>query len=130
PATAAIAGEPAAAAWGLQVVAGGIQDDPHNRTRFLAVGRIPTLPSGRDKTSLVLAVPNRAGAVYEMLAPLAANGVSMTRFESRPARTGQWEYYFYVDVLGHRSDPNVERALAALQAQVAYLKVLGSYPAS
>jgi chorismate mutase/prephenate dehydratase len=119
----------AAPAWNLQVVAAGIQDDPHNRTRFLAIGNIQPLVSGKDKTSLILAVPNRAGAVYEMLAPLAANGVSMTRFESRPARTGQWEYYFYVDVLGHRNDPNVERALATLQAQVAYLKVLGSYPA-
>lgn len=130
PSIAAIAGEVAVPAWNLQVVAAGIQDDPHNRTRFLAIGSIEPLVSGQDKTSLILAVPNRAGAVYEMLAPLAANGVSMTRFESRPARTGQWEYYFYVDVLGHRNDPNVERALAALQAQVAYLKVLGSYPAS
>ncbi|MFY3550120.1 prephenate dehydratase [Achromobacter insolitus] len=129
PSIAAIAGEVAAPAWNLQIVAAGIQDDPHNRTRFLAIGNIEPLVSGKDKTSLILAVPNRAGAVYEMLAPLAANGVSMTRFESRPARTGQWEYYFYVDVLGHRNDPNVERALAALQAQVAYLKVLGSYPA-
>ncbi|MGB3433789.1 prephenate dehydratase [Achromobacter sp.] len=129
PSIAAIAGEVAAPAWSLQIVAAGIQDDPHNRTRFLAIGNIEPLVSGKDKTSLILAVPNRAGAVYEMLAPLAANGVSMTRFESRPARTGQWEYYFYVDVLGHRNDPNVERALAALQAQVAYLKVLGSYPA-
>ena len=128
PSVAAIAGEVAAPAWELQVVASGIQDDPHNRTRFLAIGYIEPLVSGQDKTSLILAVPNRAGAVYEMLA-LAANGVSMTRFESRPARTGQWEYYFYVDVLGHRNDENVASALATLQAQVAYLKVLGSYPA-
>jgi len=129
PAIAAIAGETAAPAWNLQVVAAGIQDDPNNRTRFLAVGGIQPLPSGKDKTSLILAVPNRAGAVYDMLAPLAANGVSMTRFESRPARTGQWEYYFYVDVQGHRDDPQVARALADLQAQVAFIKVLGSYPA-
>lgn len=129
PAIAAIAGEVAAPAWNLQVVSAGIQDDPHNRTRFLAIGNIEPLVSGKDKTSLILAVPNRAGAVYEMLAPLAANGVSMTRFESRPARTGEWEYYFYVDVLGHRNDPNVALALDTLRAQVAYLKVLGSYPA-
>lgn len=129
PTIAAIAGEVAAPAWNLQVVSAGIQDDPHNRTRFLAIGNIEPLVSGKDKTSLILAVPNRAGAVYEMLAPLAANGVSMTRFESRPARTGEWEYYFYVDVLGHRNDPNVALALDTLRAQVAYLKVLGSYPA-
>ncbi|MBO9352645.1 prephenate dehydratase [Bordetella petrii] len=129
PAIAAIAGESAAPAWNLQIVAAGIQDDPNNRTRFLAVGEFQPLPTGKDKTSLILAVPNRAGAVYDMLAPLASNGVSMTRFESRPARTGQWEYYFYVDVLGHRDDPNVARALADLQDQVAFIKVLGSYPA-
>jgi chorismate mutase/prephenate dehydratase len=128
PAIAAIAGEVAAQAWNLQIVAAGIQDDPHNRTRFLAIGTLEPLPSSQDKTSLILAVPNRAGAVYEMLAPLAANGVSMTRFESRPARNGQWDYYFYVDVLGHRTDAKLALALKTLQAQVAYFKVLGSYP--
>ena len=128
PVVAAIAGTSAASAWNLQIVASGIQDDPQNRTRFLAVGAIDTLPSGNDKTSLILAVPNRSGAVYEMLAPMAANGVSMTRFESRPARTGQWEYYFYVDLLGHRDDPAVARTLSELKKQVAFFKVLGSYP--
>ena len=129
PAVAAIAGEVAAPAWKLRVVEAGIQDDPYNRTRFLAIGHIEPLSSGKDKTSLILAVPHRAGAVYEMLKPLAANGVSMTRFESRPARTGQWEYYFYVDVLGHQRDPQVVAALTELQAQAAFLKILGSYPA-
>ncbi|NYT35304.1 prephenate dehydratase [Allopusillimonas soli] len=128
PTVAAIAGDVAAVAWGLRPVASGIQDDPQNRTRFLAVGAIETLPTGKDKTSIILAVPNRAGAVYEMLAPLSTNGVSMTRFESRPARTGAWEYYFYVDLLGHRNEPSVARALADLKQQVAFFKVLGSYP--
>jgi len=128
PTVAAIAGGMAAQAWSLQVVAAGIQDDPQNRTRFLAVGRQQSQPSGQDKTSLILAVPNRAGAVYDMLAPLAENGVSMSRLESRPARTGQWEYYFYVDVLGHRDDPPVAKALAALKERAAFFKVLGSYP--
>ncbi len=126
---AAIAGDAAALAWGLNVVSAGIQDDANNRTRFLAIGKMVTLPSGRDKTSLILAVPNRAGAVYEMLAPLANNGVSMTRFESRPARNGQWDYYFYVDVLGHRDDKPVAQALDTLAGQTAFMKVLGSYPA-
>lgn len=128
PAIAAIAGEAAAQTWELTAVASGIQDDPQNQTRFLAIGATDTLSSGRDKTSIILAVPNRSGAVYEMLAPLAAHGVSMTRFESRPARTGQWEYYFYVDVLGHREDEAVAQALSELQHQVAFFKVLGSYP--
>ena len=125
---AAIAGDHAAHAWDLEKVASGIQDDPQNRTRFLAVGKIETLPTGDDQTSIILAVPNRAGAVYTMLAPLAGNGVSMTRFESRPARTGQWEYYFYVDMLGHRKDPKVTKALSELKQEVAFFKELGSYP--
>jgi len=129
PTVAAIAGDAALAPWQLRLVASGIQDDPHNRTRFLSIGHVPPLSTGRDKTSLILAVPNRAGAVYDMLSPLAENGVSMTRLESRPARNGQWEYYFYVDVLGHASDAAVQRALDALRAQTAFFKLLGSYPA-
>nr|MBF0682141.1 ACT domain-containing protein [Pseudomonas sp.] len=129
PTIAAIAAESTADSWGLQIVASSIQDDPHNRTRFVAIGHDDTLPSGRDKTSLILAVPNRAGAVVQMLMPLSQNGVSMTRFESRPARTGQWEYYFYVDIEGHRTDPAVAKALQDLQSQTAFFKVLGSYPA-
>ena len=125
---AAVAGKSAAQAWQLQCVAEGIQDVPHNRTRFLAVGKDTVAPSGHDKTSLILAVPNRSGAVYDMLAPLAENGVSMSRLESRPARTGQWEYYFYVDILGHAEDPAVGRALAQLKAKAAFFKLLGSYP--
>lgn len=128
PTIAAIAGDGAAQAWGLGVAMPGIQDDAQNRTRFLAIGQIETLPSGDDKTSLILAVPNRPGAVYDMLSPLAANGVSMTRLESRPARTGQWEYYFYIDLMGHRDEPAVAQALSDLKRQVAFFKVLGSYP--
>jgi chorismate mutase/prephenate dehydratase len=73
-------------------------------------------------------VPNKPGAVYELLEPLAKHGVSMTRFESRPARTGSWDYYFYVDIEGHAQDTKVAQALQALQSRAAFLKVLGSYP--
>ncbi|MES2073652.1 MAG: prephenate dehydratase [Pseudomonadota bacterium] len=125
---AAIAGEIAGQQYNLQVVSAHIQDDPHNRTRFAIIGRLHTTPSGKDQTSLVLAVPNKAGAVYKMLAPLATHGVSMTRFESRPARTGNWEYYFYVDVEGHVMDDRVAKATAELKDNAAFFKVLGSYP--
>lgn len=126
---AAIAGDSAARNYGLQVVAAHIQDDPNNRTRFAVLGRQATRPSGRDKTSLILSVPNRAGAVFHMLEPLSRHGVSMSRFESRPARVGTWEYYFYVDVEGHQDEPALAAALAELQRACAFYKCLGSYPA-
>lgn len=130
PTAAAIAGEIAGERYNLGVVQAHVQDDPHNRTRFAIVGRMQPAPSGKDQTSLVLAVPNKAGAVYNMLAPLAGHGVSMTRFESRPARIGTWEYYFYVDVEGHAQDEKVAKALAELQQNAAFFKLLGSYPFS
>jgi chorismate mutase/prephenate dehydratase len=86
-------------------------------------------PSGKDKTSLVMSTHNAPGAVHALLTPLARHGVSMTRFESRPARTGRWEYMFYVDIEGHQHDANVAQALKELGEQAAFLKNLGSYPA-
>ncbi len=130
PSVAAIAAEAAAKRYGIAVAHAHIQDDPHNRTRFVVIGSLQPGPSGRDQTSLVLSVPNKPGAVYELLAPLSRHGVSMTRFESRPARTGRWDYYFYVDVEGHAQDDRVAQALTELQAQAAFFKVLGSYPHS
>jgi chorismate mutase/prephenate dehydratase len=128
--TAAIAGEIAGQRYNLGVVNAHVQDDPHNRTRFVIIGRLQPGPSGKDKTSLALAVPNRAGAVYALLAPLARHAVSMTRFESRPARMGTWEYYFYVDVEGHMHDAKVVSAFEELKQNAAFFKVLGSYPFS
>ena len=114
------------------MVAHAIQDDAYNRTRFAVIclpGTLPTPdPTGHDCTSLIISVPNRPGAVYDLLAPLKKHGVSMTRFESRPARTGKWEYYFYIDIEGHPAQANVAQALAELQNLSAFYKVLGSYP--
>jgi len=130
PTVAAIASEMAGEQYQLGVVQAHIQDDPHNRTRFVVIGQLQTGPSGRDRTGIVLAVPNKAGAVYSLLAPLSKHGVSMTRFESRPARIGTWEYYFYVDIEGHVHDAAVARALEELKDNAAFFKVLGSYPQS
>lgn len=127
---AAVAGDAAAIQYGLQVVHAHIQDDPYNRTRFVVIGTLDPAPSGRDQTSLILSVPNRAGAVFSLLEPLARHGVSMTRFESRPAKSGAWEYYFYVDIEGHRDNPHIAEALDELRERAAYCKVLGSYPQS
>jgi len=132
PAWAAIASERAASQYGLHVVAHAIQDDAYNRTRFAVICLPHTLaiaaPSGHDCTSLILSVPNRPGAVHDLLVPLKIHGVSMTRFESRPARTGQWEYYFYIDIEGHPAQEHVAAALAELQHLCAFYKILGTYP--
>ncbi len=128
--SAAIASRTAASLYGLKLLARNIEDDPKNTTRFVVIGSEEVPPSGRDKTSLVLSTRNVPGAVHDLLTPLAKHGVSMTRFESRPARTGLWEYVFYVDIEGHRQEPRVARALTALGRKAAFLKVLGSYPAA
>jgi chorismate mutase/prephenate dehydratase len=132
PALAAIASARAASEFGLHVLAPAIQDDAHNRTRFAIVTHPDRHPapkaSGHDCTSLVVSVKNRPGAVHDMLVPLKTHGVSMTRFESRPARSGQWEYYFYIDIAGHPDEPTVGAALRALHDACAFFKVLGTYP--
>ncbi len=134
PAWAGIASERAAAQFGLHTAAHGIQDDAFNRTRFAVVCLQRTLAmppaSGNDCTSLVVSVTNRPGAVHDLLVPLKKHGVSMTRFESRPARSGQWDYYFYIDLQGHPSQAHVKSALTELQQLCAFYKVLGAYPAS
>lgn len=125
---AAIAGERAADHFKLKVLAHNIEDDPRNTTRFLIIGKQEVAPSGRDKTSLAMTTANRPGAMHDLLTPFAQNGVSMTKFESRPSRTGLWEYVFYVDIEGHQADAKVAAALAQLKPLAAFVKVLGSYP--
>jgi chorismate mutase / prephenate dehydratase len=132
PAWAGIASDRAATEFGLHIAAHAIQDDAFNRTRFAVVCLPQTLnapeASGKDCVSLIVSVPNRPGAVHDILVPLKKHGVSMTRFESRPARSGQWEYYFYIDLQGHPSQPQVTAALEDLRGLCAFYKVLGTYP--
>ncbi len=129
-AAAAVGPRRAGETYGLRVAAANIEDDPRNTTRFLVIGPRDAGVSGRDKTSLVMSAQNRPGAVHQLLDPLARHGVSMTRLESRPSRTGLWEYVFYVDLEGHRDDARVAAALAELGDRAAFLKILGSYPAA
>ncbi|HEX2011479.1 MAG TPA: prephenate dehydratase [Roseateles sp.] len=132
PAWAGIASERAATMFGLHIVAHAVQDEAYNRTRFAVICLPQTMAtppaSARDCTSLVVSVPNRPGAMHDLLVPLKKHGVSMTRLESRPARTGQWEYYFYIDLDGHPSQPHVAAALAELRELCAFYKVIGAYP--
>jgi len=131
-AVAGIASERAASRFGLHVVGPAIQDDPHNRTRFAVIAHPDRQPqpqaSGHDCTSLVVSVANQPGAVHDLLVPLKRHGVSMSRFESRPARSGQWEYYFYIDLQGHPADPVLASALKELRGACAFFKLLGTYP--
>lgn len=130
PGTCAIGPELAAERYGLRLLFRSIEDDPKNMTRFLVLGAHDAGRSGRDRTSLAMTAQNRPGAVHELISPFAQHGVSMSRIESRPARTGQWEYYFYVDLEGHQSDPAVAAALAEVIARAPFVKIFGSYPAA
>jgi chorismate mutase/prephenate dehydratase len=128
PNTAAIAGWTAAELYRLPVLSKNIEDEPGNTTRFLVIGKRDSGPSGEDKTSLMLSTLNRAGGLHALLTPFAEYGISMTRIESRPSRRGRWDYVFFVDLDGHRTDENVTKALEVLESEATEFRVLGSYP--
>jgi len=130
PDAVTLGSETAAELYGLTVVEKRVEDEASNTTRFLVLGQTDAAPSGRDKTSLVMGAHNQPGAVVKLLQPLADAGISMSKLESRPARSSNWEYLFFVVCEGHREDARLAGALAEIKACAAFLKILGSYPAA
>lgn len=126
--SAAIAGDMAAQLYGLTVLAEKIEDRPDNSTRFLIIGNDKVPPSGEDKTSVIVSVSNKPGALHELLIPFHDNGVDLTRIETRPSRSGKWTYVFFIDLVGHQMSPLVKDALEKITAKSVGVKVLGSYP--
>jgi chorismate mutase/prephenate dehydratase len=127
---AAIASDLAGELYGVPVLRPRIEDNPHNATRFLVIGRAPVGSTGRDKTSILFAMRNEPGSLYRILEPLARGAINLTKIESRPAKRRPWEYVMFVDFEGHRDTPAVTGALAELTARTQFLRVLGSYPAA
>jgi len=128
PTSAAIASSLAAKEYGLNIIAEGIEDNPHNRTRFLVVGYSKPEPSGKDKTSVVFSVPHKSGSLYHALKVFDSEGINLTMIESRPTKQMPWEYIFFVDLQGHERDRTVQSALSKLGEMALFVRVLGSYP--
>ncbi len=124
----AIASEVAAYTYHLNILAENIQDNPNNYTRFLVIGKRWMKPTGKDKTSIIFAVKDEAGALYKALESFYRYGVNLTKIVSRPSKKKVWDYVFFVDLEGHAEEENVKKALELLQERSQMVKVLGSYP--
>ncbi len=127
-ASAAIASSLAAERYGLNLLETDIQDNQANATRFLVLGRQCSPATHNDRTSLMLSIADKVGALHRALAPFRKYKLNMTRIESRPSKRKAWEYFFFVDCDGHMNDRKVARAIADLEAECNFVKVLGSYP--
>ena len=125
---AAIASQYAASVYDLKVVRERIEDQVNNFTRFLIIGKKLADVSGDDKTSLMFAVKDEPGILYRMLEPFAKRGVNLCKIESRPMKKKAWEYIFFLDLLGHISEPKVAAAVQELKGYCQFVKLLGSYP--
>lgn len=127
-ALAAIASAMAQEVYELKAVANNIEDRSNNITRFLVVSKMHSGPSADDKTSLVFSVKDKPGVLYRMLQPFAKSRINLSKIESRPLKNKPWEYMFFLDLRGHREQGPVKRAIATLEKNCTFLKILGSYP--
>lgn len=128
PNAGALASSLAAEMYGLTIHDENIQDSSENITRFLVIGRKYPPRTGNDKTSLMYAVQDRVGALHDCIASFKKFKINMTKIESRPSRKKAWEYYFFVDIVGHCDDARLKKALAELAKHTMFVKILGSYP--
>ena len=114
--------------YSLHVLAKGIEDVPGNATRFVTIATTDATPTGHDKTSVVFSTPDERGALMQILSIFDSEGLNLSRIESRPDRARRWEYVFFTDIAGHRTDAGMQRALKRLQSQCQMVQILGSYP--
>lgn len=125
---AAVASALAAKTYNVDILVPSIEDSPNNYTRFFVMGRQLAKPTGKDKTSILISIKDRPGALYSLLTPFNQSDVNLTRIESRPSRRKAWEYVFFIDLVGHIDDPRIREVLDKVHEYCVELKVLGSYP--
>lgn len=126
--SACIASLLAAKVYKLKILASDIEDSPHNITRFLVIGKAEVPPTRHDRTSIMFSIKDRVGALHEMLMPFKKYKINLTKIESRPSKKKAWDYYFFVDLEGHKDSAKVKKALTELERKCKFLKILGSYP--
>ena len=125
---AAIGSKVAAELYGLRIVCENIEDIANNVTRFLVIGREDARPTGEDKTAILFSTAHKAGALADVLEVFKRYNINLTNIESRPSKKRQWEYYFFMDFAGHRTEKQVQKGLEETRKHCLQLSILGSFP--